>query len=240
MIREHLHEILYYIKEFFIPLPGIAVATFSLYFAFKKIGNSVSVSYSISADRMTRARINNILLINNKEKTLNIFSIEAIIDEHSVVEIEKFKTPIRLDALSARIVETTAVSNYILNNENYDPDIFNFARTIDLYLITEKKKIKCKIMTDPSLSSFFDFQSYKRITKQANKFNNMIYDERIKYALVYVSNAGINTSFVDNTGFIINGNFHFSSLNLNDIISEQTIKDSFKRNGYPNIMVHKL
>ncbi|MCP4053811.1 MAG: hypothetical protein GY739_12250, partial [Mesoflavibacter sp.] len=125
---------------------------FTLYFFWQKIGNKVSVTYKIVRGGLSEKRISNITLINRKNKPVTVFSIIAIINDDILVEVEKFEPAITLNSLTSKYIETTPFSYLNLDGRRYEGNsLYMRPNKVDLYLRTEKNKIKCNKVNPPGL-----------------------------------------------------------------------------------------
>lgn len=129
------------VKDVLVSIPGVVLGLFSFYFAYQKIGHKVIASYAFGWDRITEERITEIVFINKKNKPESIFSIQAVINEDVVIEVERFKPPLLLKPLESVHVKTTPFSALYIDNHRFHAEYHN-AKTLSIYLITHNKKLK--------------------------------------------------------------------------------------------------
>ena len=182
-------------------VPGVVLGGFSLYFAHQKIGNRVLVTYSINSSIFTENRITNITLINKKNKPVTVFSIQVVINEDIVIEVEKFQPAIIIRPLEHAYIETTPFSSLHIDGCRFKEDYLS-PKNLKMYLITDKGKLQCLIIPSPDLSTHFDFKHYRNTVKSTRSYNGKVYNDKAKYVIIYRRNSEQHTAFVDETGFI--------------------------------------
>ena len=101
-----------FFKELMTVATGVVATGFSFYFTWQKLGTSVNASYSISGDIFSEERLDNIILKNNKNKPIEIFTISALIDNKYYIEVERLDTPIILKGLEVVKINTSPVSEW--------------------------------------------------------------------------------------------------------------------------------
>lgn len=222
------------VKEVTISLPGIILTIFSIYFAHQKVGKKVLVSFSVYSELLTAKRINPIILMNKKNKPVTIFSIQAVINKDIVVEIEKFKPSLILKPLESLHIETTPCSNIGLKDQAWEPTYP--AGKVDVYLITNHGKIKCKIISSPEVKKFREFQRYRTAIKSTTRFNGKVYNKKAKYALVYLYQGTQHTAFVMNSGFITGDwAFAYNTISKQCLSNKELLKQHLISQGYDKL-----
>lgn len=220
------------IRNILVSIPGIILGGFSLYFAHQKIGEKIFVSYSIGHSRITENRISELEFINKKNKPISIFSIHAVIDNHVVVDIDKFKIPIILKPLESLHIETPAFSALYLGGERYKAE-YGPPYNVDIYIVNDTKKIKCITINHPSISAFFDFEHFINTTKSIKKFNGKVYNENVKFAITYRFDSQEYTALVEDWGFIAEGwNFKYNQIPPEYMSSKDKVKEYLTLVGY--------
>lgn len=221
-----------WIKNVFASVPGVVLGAFSLYFAYQKLGNNVLITYSIVCGVITERRISDITLINKKNKPITIFSIQAIINKHIVVEVERFQPAMVLKPLESVYIKTTPFSCLYLGKDRYNLEYLS-QNKVDIYIITEKAKIKCTDIRSPSLSAYFDFKHYEKVTKRTERYNGKVYNDRVKYAVVYMSNSKEYTAFIEESGFIREDwGFKYNMIPVTHMTSKEKVKEYLALLGY--------
>lgn len=192
-----------HLYKFITVLPGIILGAFSFYFAYPKIGKKVLVTYSTSMDRISEERISEITLINKKNKPLTVFSIHAVVEKDVVIEVERFKPPLILKPLESVFIQTTPFSSLHIGSDIYNAN-YILHNNIDIYLISDNEKILCQTITPPDISKMFNFRDFKQTIKSTKRFNDIVYNESVKFAITYSMNNQTNTSFIHHSGQICN------------------------------------
>lgn len=223
------------IKDIFILLPGIVLFVFSIYFSYQKIGNNILTTFSIVEDIFTEERISEITLINKKNKPITIFSIRAVINKDVVIEVEKFSPAMILKPLESAYINTTQFSCLLIGGDRYKAE-YLLGNKVDLYIITEKNKIKCTVIRPPTLSSYFDFGHYKNTSKSSIKYNGNVYNDQVKYAIVYRKNNQEYTAFIGESGFIGNDwGYKNNIIDKADLESVDKVVSFLNKHGYDKL-----
>ena len=227
------------IKDILITAPGVVLTYLTIYFAYLKIGNKVSCSFSVSHSNISAEQIDNILLKNHKSKTISIFCISAVLDNEVKLEVEKFKTPILLKPLESITINTTETSYYNIKQDRFEPDFFP-DKKIDIYLTTDLGIIKCINSSHPDFDEYSEFKHLTRVDKCNKTFNGVIYNENVKYGIAYSFNGETSTKFILNNGFIVSSEFNFTHVPESNLTTEETVTEFFKSQGLEGVLVHEL
>ncbi|MFK3858585.1 hypothetical protein [Pseudoalteromonas rhizosphaerae] len=160
----------------------------------KKFGNEVLATCTITSEYFKPDYISSVVLTNCKDKPLVIKSILAEFKDNSHIELIKFKEPLVISAHSSNKVKIPPYSKLSLNGCEYTPDLLD----ITIILQSDSEYIKCK---EPNIKKGL---SSVQITKSNRKFNGFIYDDTLKYALIYSQNDNTYTAFIRHNGWIGN------------------------------------
>ncbi|MBB1424271.1 hypothetical protein H5200_20465 [Pseudoalteromonas sp. SG43-7] len=160
----------------------------------KKFGNEVLATCTITSEYFKPDYISSVVLTNCKDKPLVIKSILAEFKDNSHIELIKFKEPLVISAHSSNKVKIPPYSKLSLNGCEYTPDLLD----ITIILKSDSEYIKCK---EPNIKKSL---SSVQITKSNRKFNGFIYNESLKYALLYSENDKAYTAFIAANGFLGN------------------------------------
>lgn len=221
-----------FIKSILVSVPGVVLGGFSLYFAYQKIGNRVLATYSIVLRGVTEERISDITLVNKKNKPITIFSIQAVINEDVVIEVENFQPALVLKPLESIYIDTSPFSHLHIGSDRYKANYLSPSK-VDLYLISENKKILCKVIRPPSLSKYFDFNHYRNAIKGTMSYNGKIYNDRVRYAIVYRYDSQQHTAFVEESGFIGEGwGYYYNMVPESHMASKEAVKEFLIGLGY--------
>ena len=221
------------VKTILVSLPGVFLGLFSLFFAIQKIGSKVLITYSVGMNQLNEERIDNLTLINKKNKPVIVFSIQVVIDDHLVVEVEKFEPPLILKPLESVHIETTPVSHYYIGSEKWEADL-SLRKKQDVYLITESNKIKCKVISSPSINKLRFFNDYVPVAISNTKYNGIVYSsDKVRYAIVYYYDSKQHTAFVSRSGFILGDwEFRYNAIPPDELHSVDSIKNWIINTGF--------
>lgn len=213
-----------YIDSFLRITPGIILLPLTLFLGWKKIGHKVQISYSTLHERLTATRLSDIVITNLKDKPLTVHEIYAVVDRHIILSVHKPHPPLVIKGLESLAVNTDPVSNYYLNEEQYELNPYS-AKLFEIYISTHNGIIKCKTANPPSLEYHKKFEGYAVATRNTQNFNGIIYNENAAYAIIYKYEGVTKTAIVDIGGLILtNWPFLPNALSSHDIKSEQSVK----------------
>lgn len=158
-------SLVFSIQEFLKLVPGLAIFPFSLYFAWKKVGNKVAASISTSHETTLAPRIREVVVRNMKDKPLTVFAIYAVVNEDVYFQVEKFEPPITVKPLESVQIETRPYSRLSIGEGKFEP-AFMPPENIELYLVLARKAVKCKMMSHPDAATFSTFRSIASLRKK--------------------------------------------------------------------------
>ncbi|GAA62216.1 hypothetical protein P20652_4120 [Pseudoalteromonas sp. BSi20652] len=182
------------INTHFKPFFFILATYLTIRLGLKKFGNEVLATCTITSEYFKPDYISSVVLTNCKDKPLVIKSILAEFKGNSHLELIKFKEPLVISAHSSNKVKIPPYSKLSLNGCEYTPDLLD----ITIILQSDSEYIKCK---EPNIKKGL---SSVQITKSSRKFNGFIYNESLKYALLYSENDKTYTAFIAANGFLGN------------------------------------
>jgi len=219
-------DLVFSIQEFLKIVPGLFIFPLSFYLAWKKIGIKVSSSFSVHHERTLPPRIGAIMLTNQKDKPVTIFSIHAMIGKSIFYEVDHFDPPMILKPLESLQLTPKPYSNLYLGADRYKPD-FGSADNVELYIAIPNKIIRCQNMPHPSPLLFCKFNSYRMAIKSTLQFNGLVYNENAMYAITYRMDSAISTAIVDTSGLICREwNYHVN------VIPQQYMKSKMEVRKY--------
>lgn len=226
-------EIIGIVDHYFRPLIIVLSTAITILLSSKKIGNKVTVHYKIVSDIISAQRIDDIVLVNHKDKPVPIFGIYALFDNENILEVEVCGPPIVIEPYGAVSIKTKAHSKLYKNNDVYEPD---YSKAI-IVLDSVGKLITCNL----NKRNLKGLLKYKRINKFTTSYNGIVHDGRDPYAILYVCNDVQKLSFVSKSGFIHHEwDFHYNGINLSGgkVLNEHLIKEFIENHGYSDIMTN--
>ncbi|HUH42243.1 MAG TPA: hypothetical protein VLZ29_03930 [Sulfurimonas sp.] len=227
-----------FIKELMTITTGLAATGFSFYFAWQKIGKSVKASYSIYGKTLSAIRLNDIIISNYKNRPIEIYSIQATIDDKYLVEVERFDSPIILKSLETIKIKTTPLSDWYCNNDDINMSNLLSDGNITLYITTNTKIIKCKTLKHETMIFSKKFKNFKYIYKHTAKYNDIVYTKDVLYAINYLENNIQKTVFVFKGGLMSDTILGFNGLPEELLISKNKLKEYYKSKGL-NVFVYE-
>ena len=228
-LMEYLNSLFSIIDSIFRPLIVLVSACFAVFFYSRKVGNSVKVKFEVVSNRLSATRINNIILINKKDKPVCIYSIYAIFDKEILLNLHQCKPPLILKPYETISIETEPYSSLYIGPHKYTPDYLES----EIYIESADGMIRCKSEIKKGLGG-----SYRRIMKNTMSFNDVVHAEDFKYILVYKINNELKTSFIHATGYITHDwDFGFTVIktNMQREINYQDIVSFLELNGFTEI-----
>lgn len=216
-------------------LPGILLFPFSIYFAWKKIGHNVGVSFSYGASTFEALRITSIVFTNKKDKPLPIFSAFLRLHKDVVVPVEKFDPPIVLKGLEVVQVETAPFSTYYLGDEKFELSS-ELLREAEFFLVTAFGTIQCEIVGTGSDVGYAYQNDMSLAVKSTRTFNGRVYNEHALYAISYLIEGKQRTAFVARSGYIgEEWDFRYNYVPKDLLSSTAGIEEFLKRCGYDKL-----
>ncbi|PPA04373.1 hypothetical protein C4E44_09400 [Pseudomonas sp. MWU12-2312b] len=241
-----LQSIWPYIDGFLRIAPGIVLLPLTFFLGWKKVGHKVHISYSTAHERISASRIGNVVITNLKDKPLTVHEVHAMIDRHYVLPVQKFKTPVIVKGLESFAFDTDSVSHYYLGVEEYEPDSL-LGQKVEFYLTTQDGLVKCKVANPPSIQSYSKFKDYVVASAHTRKYNDIVYNDKAVYALIYNHDGQSHTAIIEDGGFIITGwPFLPNQLSQQDMASKDSVKAALMGSEIKYIIkdtelfVHKL
>lgn len=180
---------------------GLVAIPFTLYFAWTKIGYRIVVQPTWSSRRHAASSISRLTIMNMKDRSLAVFKAHAVFDG-MVLPLKDFDPPLILKAYEAVNVEIPEVSNYYVGNRPFEWSPGIELHKIDIFLSTASKMVKCKHGAPPSQFSFAKRSNNTLVTTHTATFNDRVYNDNVRYAIVYRFDGVDQTAFVDQAGFI--------------------------------------
>jgi hypothetical protein len=211
-------------------LVGLVTLPFTIYFFWKKLGHKVAASYSWRVGPLIASGIGTVTLINMKDRPLAILEIYAVMDNLSF-KLKEFDPPLILKAMEAVSVKADIVSKRYLGREVYDwkPPAGKPA-DVDIFLSTASKTIKCHRQGPPSRLGFTMKRKLYLIVDKTNLFNEVIYNDKAKFAITYTEDKKQKTALID-IGGIIHWDYVANRLRSEDMQSEETVKAAIVARG---------
>jgi hypothetical protein len=215
-----------FFKELMTVATGVVATGFSFYFTWQKLGTSVNASYSISGDIFSEERLDNIILKNNKNKPIEIFTISALIDNKYYIEVERLDTPIILKGLEVVKINTSPVSEW--GFEKQENSLFSYEKKIEIYISTSDSLIKCNSI---KVKKFDKLKNLEIISKITRIHNGLVYNRNVLYIINYISDKNINSVLVLKDGIMSKSIFGFNVLSEELLESEKKIEEYYQSQG---------
>lgn len=168
------------------------------YFTFQKIGNKVSITYQTGASRYSDEQIIKIVISNKKDKTISIWSIDAIIENDIKFSVYAPNAPLILKSGESISIAPKQYSNLSLNGEQFAPN-FLFGK-IDFYANIGNEIIRCI----PDRITSNHNTTYRVATKSSISIEGHLYNESVRFILIYYYENKKKIAFIEDCGFIGN------------------------------------
>ncbi|RBW44592.1 hypothetical protein DS885_11040 [Psychromonas sp. B3M02] len=182
-------------NSYFRPILILISSVFAIFFASKKIGNNITVNYSISYEGFSAGSIKELVLSNKKDKPVSIFSIYALFENDLALEVKKLSPPVILKPYETVSIFPDKYSELSVDGDEFNDMLNNIKFVIDSAdgLIPCKKSIKKESMSH-----------YRTITKNTYLYNGFVYNESVRFILDYVFEGDKKTAFITKSGYIGN------------------------------------
>jgi len=212
---------------YFRPLLILVTSSFAIYFAFKKVGNSITVQFSVASEGFSASRINEIILSNNKDKPVSIYSLYATFDNDLLLELKRFSPPEILKPYETIGIFTDQYSKLRVNDDEFAPNFID----AEIWIESAEKTIKCTARKRSNL-----LKGYKKVSKDCFKFNGFVYDDTVSYILNYRINNKLKTAFIHYSGYIGNEwDFQVNHLGSENDVTPDKIIEMLESNGFHDL-----
>ncbi|WP_279487961.1 hypothetical protein [Aeromonas veronii] len=205
----------------------------SCYYFIQKTGNNISIGYGIGSDRYSDLQISSIVISNRKDKTISIWSIDAVLDGRIQYNVHTPKAPIVLKAWESISITPTKYTSLDYNGEAIN--LNNFLGKIEFYVSLGNKNIKCKKVS----RTYISFKKYPVATKFSMSFGEWIYNEKVRYILAYAIEGKKKCAFIDEFGFIGN-EWEFAPNSLGKNYTSNDIQKMLKDYGYHQLFTNYI
>ncbi|MFA0260966.1 hypothetical protein AB4497_00660 [Vibrio cyclitrophicus] len=169
---------------------------FTVYFARQRIGDKLTVTYQVSLGSYADEQIKKLVISNRKDKTVSIWSIYAVIENDIKFEVHKPDIPIILKAGESVSVMPDNYSYLNLNGDRFKPK-FMFGK-MDFYMNLGNRVVKCideKVKNDV-------LNSLPTATQVTISLDGHIYNERVRFILIYFFDGVKRLAYFEDNGFI--------------------------------------
>lgn len=196
-----------FLNTYFRPILLISASCFAVYFSIQKFGNKITVQYKFSMGLYSCDRISNVVIANNKDKTINIWSLRAIFDNEYQLELDTFDPPLILKPYESMSLVLPEYSKATIGSDDFQLNCFD--RNIKIYMDIGDKLIECCKQEKKGC-----LQEFTHIDKHSSTFNGHIYNDRVSYILVYLYEGTLYTAFI--CGGLITNEWEFTPNYLGD------------------------
>jgi len=209
-------------------------SAFAIYFAFQKIGNSVSASYEVSMELFSAEYISKVILSNKKDKTISVWSMHAVVNKDMQLELNKFDPPLILKAYETIAISLPKYSELYLGNDKFLPEFMT--NDIRLHIDIGDKLLACKDeKKKPDTLKYFS-----QIGKRGVYFNGHIYNDHVIHILCYYYDEKPHTAFIDKSGIIGNEwGFSYNNIGKADASSDD-VREFLENSGLSDIFTNYL
>ncbi|MCF2947978.1 hypothetical protein L0668_07660 [Paraglaciecola aquimarina] len=179
----------------FRPILLLIASVFTIYFAYKKIGNKVTAKYTVGTSSFESERITEVVLSNKRDKPVAIHSIHAVFENDLWLQLDKYSPPEILKPFESIALSTKPYSFLSVGGDKFEPNYLDAT----IYLLSDEKTIKC----DSSITKNI-LDKYTKISVNTCQYNGFVYDETVAFILVYIINDELKTAFIHSSGYIGN------------------------------------
>ena len=168
----------------------------SIYFAYQKIGNKITLTYQVSGGKYADEQINKLVISNRKDKTVSVWSVEAVLENDIKYEVFKPDVPLILKSWESVSIAPKPYSYLSLDGDRFIPR-FLFGK-IDFYANLGNNLIKC---VEENITNN-DTNSYRKATKSTISLDGHLYNESVRFILIYFFDGIKKFAFFEENGFI--------------------------------------
>ena len=197
---EILISVVDFLNDYFRPILIFITSFFAVYFAMQKIGNKVIATYTTTSGLKYTTYISAVTLTNKKDNSFAIWSIYAVIDKDYCLELDKFDEPVVVKPYETISLSMPEYSQLYCGEEKYSS--YFPSEKVEIYINIGNKEVKCR--KNIVKASDFPLEATNKIYKEVQKFDTHIYNENVKFILVYCLDEKYHTAFINEHGVIYN------------------------------------
>ncbi|TKF29453.1 hypothetical protein [Enterovibrio norvegicus] len=221
-----------FLNNSFRPILLLVGSVFTIYFGISKVGVSVVAKLRVQNEMFYNERISSVSLTNNKDKTVTVWCIEAVIENSHRIKLKEFDAPLIIKSYETVSVEMEKYSKLSVGQDDFEPQFF--LGLVDIYIDIGDKYIKCGTVRKRN-----NKLPFTDVTVSRCYLNDSIYTDKVKYILMYVFEGEVKTAFIAGNGFISN-EWTFSINSLNDNPSEADVINMIESYGFNNLFTNYL
>lgn len=218
-------------------LPSVLLTWISLILITRRISHKIKLSYSITGSRHTKTRLSNIVLYNKKDRVEVIQKIELVVNKKYIFTVISLEKPQVIKPFECIQFNTEPITEYMLGSEYVD--LHNMMRTNDYYFniytdgkLIRYKKPKIRKVNKRQLKRLEKLQVISTIRE---KYNDVVINDTVIFAIIYIENGKHKTGFIDEAG-IIDGDwdFGFNVITISDLKDSKLVYDKLVSIGLLN------
>lgn len=174
------------------------ISTFAAYFYFKKVGNKLTVFYETAGGQYSEHQINKLTITNHKDKTVPIWAVYVVINGEIKIDIYKPKEPLVIKSGEIVSLLMDKYSYLYIGKDRYTPEFFG--DKMDFYVNTGSNLIHCK---DRRIKDHWVHALTPTMVTRL-KFDEHLYNDNVRFILIYFLDGKKYTAFINSNGFIGN------------------------------------
>lgn len=176
-------------------LGSLCLSGLTSYFLWRRLRTKILITCSTRHELIGDGRVDSITLINRGDRPLTIFSLQGV-DEGKVFEIESFKEPKLVKPLESLFISTSRFSAY----KGYE---LRASKGPRYYALLEDRAVECELINSPQVENFKTFEGLTVAGKVRLVFNEKLYDEGTRFAVVYRKDGVEQTALILVNGIVV-------------------------------------
>ena len=198
-----MEQLLEMIQNFITTNWGTILATLSFgisgYFAWQKLTHKITLSYQVNAGSYADEQINKLVISNRRDRTVSIWSIDAVINNDIIFEVYKPQAPLILEHGESISMSPEKYSFLTLEGDHFKAELLR--GKIDFYANLGNKIVKC---SPEQITGNNNHKSLRRASKTSRIIDGHLYDESVNFILIYYFDGAKRLAFFEDNGFIGN------------------------------------
>ena len=186
--------------------------------------------------------IDEILLINHKDKKVPIFSVPLFTKSSLIIELKRFEIPLIMEANDSTTIMIDPVSSYTIEGKDTTLDYEDVSKGKIILQVSNRKYVYCRPIGSHRMDFHMRFGKFTKINIVRNLFHGIVYDKSTRFEVILNKGLEEFKIVIQNDGFAFSKNkaIPIYSLPKEYIVSSDKLIEYYKLWGIEKIKVFPL